>query len=84
MKLFSYFLFLFLLAVNLVAQDKFTYGAVDAIIQDKCIVCHNHTTRKGDLNLESYAALMNGGKRGAPVVVGNPQKACSSNFSKAR
>ena len=70
MKLFSYFLFLFLLAVNLVAQDKFTYGAVDAIIQDKCIVCHNHTTRKGDLNLESYAALMNGGKRGAPVIAG--------------
>lgn len=80
MKLFSYFLFLFLLAVNLVAQDKFTYGAVDAIIQDKCIVCHNHTTRKGDLNLESYAALMNGGKRGALVVAGKASESLLVKF----
>ena len=40
------------------------------ILQEKCVVCHNHTTRKGDLNLESYAGLMNGGKRGAAVVPG--------------
>ena len=52
------------------ALGQTQYQAVDAIIQDKCIVCHNHTTRKGDLNLESYATLMNGGKRGAPVVAG--------------
>ena len=53
-----------------IAQDKPSYKAVDAILQDKCIACHNHTTRKGDLNLEDFAALMNGGKRGAPVIAG--------------
>jgi WD40 repeat protein len=53
-----------------VAQDKPSYKAVDAILQDKCIACHNHTTRKGDLNLENFAALMNGGKRGASIVSG--------------
>jgi WD40 repeat protein len=52
------------------AQDKPSYKAVDALLQDKCIACHNHTTRKGDLNLEDFAALMNGGKRGAAVVPG--------------
>ncbi len=52
------------------AQSNANYKAVDAILQDKCIACHNHTTRKGDLNLEDFAALMNGGKRGVPVVAG--------------
>lgn len=55
---------------TVVAQDKPNYKAVDAILQDKCIACHNHTTRKGDLNLEDFAALMNGGKRGASIVAG--------------
>lgn len=53
-----------------IAQAQTNYKAVDAILQDKCIACHNHTTRKGDLNLEDFAALMNGGKRGASVVPG--------------
>lgn len=40
------------------------------LLADKCIACHNHTTRQGGLNLESHAALLNGGKRGAPIVPG--------------
>lgn len=43
---------------------------IEPLLLEKCVVCHNHTTRKGDLNLESYGALMNGGKRGVPVVPG--------------
>jgi WD40 repeat protein len=61
------FLFSFATAI---AQDKPNYKTLDAILQDKCIACHNHTTRKGDLNLEDFAALMNGGKRGVPIVAG--------------
>jgi WD40 repeat protein/mono/diheme cytochrome c family protein len=53
-----------------IAQEKPNYKAVDAILQDKCIACHNHTTRKGELNLENFAALINGGKRGASIVPG--------------
>ena len=61
---------LFVGATTALSQNNSSYRAVDAILQDKCIVCHNHTTRKGDLNLESFAALMNGGKRGVPIVPG--------------
>ncbi|MDQ3010975.1 MAG: hypothetical protein M3X11_09780, partial [Acidobacteriota bacterium] len=43
---------------------------IEPIFQQKCVVCHNHTTRKGDLNLESYEGLMNGGKRGAAIIPG--------------
>ncbi len=52
------------------SQNSSRYQVVDAILQDKCVACHNHTTRKGDLNLENFAALMNGGKRGIPIVAG--------------
>ena len=62
------------------ALGQTQYQAVDAIIQDKCIVCHNHTTRKGDLNLESYAALMNGGKRGITVVAGKSSESLLVKF----
>lgn len=41
------------------------------LLAEKCVACHNHTTRQGGLNLESHAAMLNGGKRGAPIVPGN-------------
>ena len=63
-----------------IAQDKPSYQAVDTILQDKCIACHNHTTRKGDLNLEDFAALMNGGKRGVPVVAGKASESLLVKF----
>lgn len=43
---------------------------IEPIFQEKCSACHNHTTRKGDLNLDSYESLKTGGKRGAPIVPG--------------
>ncbi len=46
------------------------FKSVEAIFQEKCVACHNHTTRKGELNLESYESLMAGGKRGAAVLPG--------------
>ncbi|MGH9801396.1 MAG: c-type cytochrome domain-containing protein, partial [Blastocatellia bacterium] len=52
-------------------QIKPSYSKqIEPLLQEKCVVCHNHTTRKGDLNLETYEALMNGGKRGAPIIPG--------------
>ncbi|MEP7340790.1 MAG: c-type cytochrome domain-containing protein [Acidobacteriota bacterium] len=52
-------------------QTKQNYAQqIEPLLLEKCVVCHNHTTRKGDLNLESYEGLMNGGKRGAAVVPG--------------
>ncbi|MBP6820467.1 MAG: PD40 domain-containing protein [Acidobacteria bacterium] len=46
------------------------FQQVANIFQEKCVVCHNHTTRKGDLNLESYEGLMTGGKRGVSIIPG--------------
>ncbi|MGH9768708.1 MAG: c-type cytochrome domain-containing protein, partial [Blastocatellia bacterium] len=44
--------------------------SIEPIFQEKCATCHNHSVRQGGLNLESYEALMNGGKRGSVVVPG--------------
>jgi len=53
------------------SQDKVSYTkTVEPLFQDKCAPCHNHTTRSGGLNLESFEALMNGGKHGPAVVPG--------------
>jgi uncharacterized protein with WD repeat len=43
---------------------------VEPIFLEKCVACHNHTVRQGGLNLESYEALMNGGKHGPSVAPG--------------
>jgi WD40 repeat protein len=52
------------------SQEKVSYDRVDAIFQNKCVVCHGHTTRQSGLNLESFDSLMAGGKRGAPLIAG--------------
>ena len=57
-----------------------TFKTVDAILQEKCIACHNHTTRKADLNLESFSAMMNGGKRGVPIIAGNSSESLLYKF----
>ena len=51
-------------------QAQSAFKQVETIFQEKCVACHNHTTRKGDLNLESHEALMAGGKRGVAIVPG--------------
>jgi WD40 repeat protein len=53
------------------AQAQATYQkTIEPIWMEKCVACHNHTTRQGGLNIESHAGLMNGGKRGAAIVPG--------------
>lgn len=52
-------------------QTKPDYARqIAPIFQEKCIACHSHTIRKGELNLESYETLMSGGKRGAAIIHG--------------
>ncbi len=46
------------------------FKQIAPIFEEKCAACHNHTVRQGGLNLESYEALMNGGKSGPSVVRG--------------
>ena len=74
----SFLLFAFALIVLIGAQPSAravqiqpNYSKqIEPLLLEKCVACHNHTTRKGDLNLESYAGLMSGGKRGAAIVPG--------------
>src|SRR5262245_8791835 len=36
------------------AQQEISYKQVDAIFQEKCIICHSHTLRQSGLNLEGF------------------------------
>lgn len=60
----------FLLLSSLPTYAQIGYEQIAPILQTRCLSCHDHTTRKGGLNLESYDALLAGGKRGSPVVAG--------------
>ncbi len=71
LKLSAAALFCAVCLASQAAQQEVSYQRVVApIFQEKCLACHNHTTRQGGLNLESYEALLNGGKRGSPIVAG--------------
>ncbi|HEV3447973.1 MAG TPA: c-type cytochrome domain-containing protein [Gemmataceae bacterium] len=39
-----------------------------------CLECHNASTSKGDLDLETFKGMMQGGKSGAVVVPGKPDE----------
>ena len=44
---------------------------VAPLIAEKCVQCHGHSAKMGDLDLESREGFLEGGKHGAPVVAGN-------------
>lgn len=63
------------------AQGKPTFAQhVAPIIQEKCVVCHNHSNRSGGLSLETYAEMMNGGRRGALIVAGKSSESLLVKF----
>ena len=45
---------------------------VRPILVEKCVSCHGPDRQKGELRLDSRAALLAGGERGAAVVAGKP------------
>jgi hypothetical protein len=58
----------------LIAQDgeKITYvDHIKPMLENKCFSCHNPDKKKGDLDLTSFGAMMNGGGGGAVVEAGN-------------
>src|ERR1700685_3555031 len=42
--------------------------SVAPILQKNCLACHSSSVHKSGLILESYSALMRGGRHGQPVV----------------
>ena len=55
------------------AADKVTYeDHVLPILRNKCLKCHNADKMKADLDISTYAALMNGSGNGEIVAGGDP------------
>ena len=44
------------------------------VLQTKCLPCHDSKTRKGELNLQTMATVLQGGQTGRVVVPGNSQE----------
>jgi len=56
------------------ADPKTFYGArIEPIFTAHCIHCHGAEKHKGDLRLDSYRALLRGGKDGPVIQTGNIQ-----------
>jgi hypothetical protein len=47
---------------------------VQPIVKERCAGCHGGKRPKGRLSLETLPGLLDGGKRGGPVVAGKPEE----------
>ncbi|MDP0492671.1 MAG: c-type cytochrome domain-containing protein [Verrucomicrobiota bacterium JB023] len=61
-----------LFAVPLVAEEKITYeDHIYPLFEQSCLNCHNPDKKKGDLDLSSYPALLQGGSGGLVATPGD-------------
>jgi hypothetical protein len=51
--------------------DTFYGARIQPILASQCLPCHGREKRKGGLQLDSYTALMRGGKDGAAIKAGD-------------
>jgi WD40 repeat protein len=57
--------------VGLDRKEPVTYEKdIEPILVNKCQYCHSGNLKEGKLDLASYDTLMNGGKRGKPILPG--------------
>ena len=56
------------------ADDAFFERRVRPVLAAHCISCHGARQQKGGLRLDSRAALLRGGERGAAVRPGHPEE----------
>ena len=52
-------------------QDSPIAEAAAKLFAEHCYSCHNDVDKEGDLSMQTYSALMHGGKEGPPLVPGN-------------
>ena len=52
---------------------SFYVTRIAPLFETRCISCHGQTRAKGQLRLDSFAAVMRGGKDGAVIVPGDPK-----------
>lgn len=55
------------------SPDSFYVQQIHPVLDSKCVSCHNATSAKADLRLDTYNHIMHGGKDGAVVTAGNPE-----------
>lgn len=60
--------------VRAAASNSFYAQHIDPILENNCVSCHGDGKIKGGLRLDSYDGLMRGGKEGAVVVPGKPER----------
>lgn len=58
--------------VQAASSHSFYARHIDPIFDAKCVECHGQSKTKGDLRLDSYGLLMEGGKSGPVIAPGNP------------
>ncbi|MGE3315405.1 MAG: PSD1 and planctomycete cytochrome C domain-containing protein [Planctomycetaceae bacterium] len=56
------------------ARIEFFEKQIRPILANRCYKCHSEKQQKGELRLDSRAAVLKGGESGAAVVPGNPDK----------
>jgi hypothetical protein len=55
------------------APGSFYVTRIAPLFETRCAGCHGETRAKGQLRLDSFAAVMRGGKDGAVIVPGDPK-----------
>ncbi len=50
------------------------HGHVEAIVKERCLGCHGGEKPKGQLSMESLEDLLEGGRKGEPLVAGHPSE----------
>lgn len=53
-------------------EDDFFERSIRPVLLERCIECHGSINQKGGLRLDSRQAIIEGGKSGSVVVLGNP------------
>jgi uncharacterized membrane protein/mono/diheme cytochrome c family protein len=59
---------------TVVPPDSFYATHISAVLDANCVACHGESKVKGGLRLDSYDALMRGGREGAIVIAGQPDR----------
>ena len=55
-----------------IAEEKVNFeDHIKPILREKCLTCHNTNKKSSDLDLSSYASLMQGGASGASIEAGD-------------
>ena len=74
-KILITLLFFFFIVCDATAdkvEDDFFERSIRPVLSERCIECHGSAVQKSGLRLDSRKAVIEGGKNGAVVVLGNP------------